>query len=77
MPQSLLIERMQHRMAGAIRGGAGPLGLALAEAGGHAAEGALINLAFLGAGKRQTVMFKLYDRGNGLADHVFDGILVA
>ena len=77
MLQRLLIERMQHGMAGPVGRRAGPLRLALAEARGHAAEGALIDLAILGAGKGQAVMLELDDRGHSLAHHIFDGVLIA
>src|SRR5208337_4550474 len=48
-PQRLPVERMQNRVAGAVGGGAGALRDALAELGRHAAERALIDLAFFGA----------------------------
>ncbi len=43
----LLIERVQHRVPGAVGGGAGALGDALAVVRRHAAEGALIDAARL------------------------------
>ena len=50
---------------------------AFAELGGHAAEGALVDLAFLGARERHAVMLELDDRRACLAAHVLDRVLVA
>ena len=47
--QRLLIQRMQHGMAGAIGRGAGALRDALAEVRGHAAERPLVDAPVLGA----------------------------
>ena len=47
--QGLAIERMQHRVAGAVGGSAGALGNALAVIGRHATERALVDLAVFGA----------------------------
>src|SRR5271165_5628135 len=49
--QRLAIKRVQHRVAGAVSGGAGALRGALAEFGGHAAERTLVDLAGLRAGE--------------------------
>ena len=68
---------MQHGVAGAVGGGAGALRDALAEMRGHAAEGALINPAILGARERHAVMFQFDDRGGRLLAHEFDGVLIA
>ena len=75
--QRLPIEGVQHGVAGAVGGGAGALGDALAEMGRHAAERALIDLAFLGARERHAVMVELVDRRRRLAHQIFDGVLVA
>ncbi len=78
MAQCLAIERVQQRMAGPVGGGAGALRRRpLAEIGGHAAEGALINASVLGARKRHAPMFELIDRGRGVAADIFDRILIA
>jgi hypothetical protein len=73
----LLIEGVQHGMAGAIRRGAGALRNALAEVRGHAAERPLINPPILGARERHAVMFELDDRGRRLLAHELDGVLIA
>ena len=73
----LAIHGVQHGMAGAVRGRAGALGDALAVIGGHAAERALVDLAFLGARERHAPMLELVDGGRRVAHEVFDGILVA
>ena len=78
MPERLAVERVQDGMAGAVRRRAGALGLAaLAEMGGHAAEGALIDLALLGAAERHAEMLQLVDRFGRLAAEIFDRVLVA
>ena len=77
MLQRLLVERVQHGMAGAVGGGAGALRDAFAEFRGHAAEGTLVDLARLGAAEGHAVMLELDDRGDRLAHHVLDGVLVA
>jgi hypothetical protein len=51
---ALAVQRVQHGVAGAVGGGAGALGDALAVIRGHAAEGALIDLAVLGAAENGT-----------------------
>src|SRR3546814_6262939 len=68
--QALLIERVQHGVAGAVGRRAGALGDAFAVVRGHAAEGALIDLAVLGAAERHAVVLELEDRRHGLAHHV-------
>ena len=77
--QALLIERMQH-----ARGRCGRLrrrravgwGL-LAEFRHVAAERALVDLAVIGAAERHAEMLELVHRGDRLAAHVFDRVLVA
>jgi len=44
VPERLLVERVQDGVAGAVGGGAGALGDALAELRGHAAERPLVDL---------------------------------
>jgi hypothetical protein len=69
---------VQDRVAGAVGGGAGALHRgAFAELGGVAAEGALVDLAFLGAGERHAVMFQLVDRLGRLAREVFHRVGIA
>ncbi len=75
--QGLLIEGVQDRVTGPVGSRTGPLGRAFAVVGRHAAEGALVDLAFFGTREGHALMFQLDDRGDGLAHHVFDGILVA
>jgi hypothetical protein len=76
--QRLLIERMQHRMPGAIGRGAGALrGRPLAEMRRHAAERPLIDAPGLGTRKRHTVVLELDDRSRRLAAKVLDGVLIA
>ena len=56
--QALPIQRVQHGMAGAVSGGTRALGWrAVTKILHHAAERALINLAFLRARKRHSEMF--------------------
>src|SRR5690606_23954546 len=75
--QRLLVQRVQDRVAGAVGRGAGALRGALAVLGGHAAEGALVDLAFLGARERHALVLELDDRRDRLAAHVLDRVLVA
>ena len=76
--QRLAVKRVQHGVPGAVGGGAGALrGRAFAEVGGHAAEGALVDLAVLGAAEGQAVVLELVHGGGRVAAHVFDGVLVA
>ena len=75
--QRLLVQRVQDRVAGAVGRGAGALRGALAVMRGHAAERALVDLAFLGARERHAVVLQLDDRGDRLAAHVLDRVLVA
>ena len=76
--QALLVERVEHGVAGAVGGGAGALrGGAFAHVLGHAAERALVDLALVGAAERQAGMLELVDRGGRLAAQIFDRVLVA
>ncbi len=52
----LLIERVEHRVTGAIGRGASALGDTLSEVRRHAAEGALINASCFRAGERHAVV---------------------
>ena len=75
--QRLLVERVQDGVAGAVGRRAGALGDALAVFRGHAAERALVDLALGRARERHAEMLELDDRGNAVAAHVFDRVLVA
>ena len=60
--QRLAVERVQHGVTGAVGGGAGALrGRAFAVLGGHAAEGALVDAAVLGAAEGHAVVLELVD----------------
>ena len=75
--QALLIKRMQHGVTGAVGCRAGTLRRrTFTELSGHATKGALIDLAFLGAGERHAVVLKFDDRGNRFAGHVLNGVLI-
>src|SRR6185312_5982044 len=76
-PDRLLIERVQHRVPGTVRSGAGALRDALAELRRHAAEGPLIDAPLLGAGERHPVMLQLDHRRGRLLAHELDRILIA
>ena len=76
--QRLAIERVQHGVAGAIGGGTGALHRrAVAEVHHVAAEGPLVDLAFLGARERHAEMLELVDGSGRIAAEILDGILVA
>ena len=76
--QRLAIERVEHGVAGAVGRGAGALGRrAVAEIGGHAAEGALVDLAVLGARERHAPVLELVDSGRCVAHEIFDRVLIA
>jgi hypothetical protein len=76
--QALLVERVQHRMPGAVGGGGGALHRRpFAHILHVAAERALIDGAARIAAERDAVMFELVHRGRRLADHIFDRVLVA
>ena len=78
MRQRLLVQRVQDRVAGAVGGGAGALRRrAFAVLRGHAAERALVDLAFLGARERHALVLEFDDRRDRLAAHVLDRVLVA
>ena len=75
--QRLAVHGVQHGVAGAVGRGAGALRLALAEIGGHAAEGALQDLAVLGAREGHAPMLELVNGLGRVAAEIFDGVLVA
>src|SRR3569623_1227768 len=73
----LLIERVQDRMARAIRRRAGARGLIAAEVLALATEGALIDLAVVKPRERHACVLELHHQARGRSAHVFDGVLVA
>ncbi|MNI34616.1 hypothetical protein D3C73_886130 [compost metagenome] len=76
--QRLLVQRVQHRVAGTVGRRAGALRRrAFAVLGGHATERTLVDLAFGGAAERHAVVLELDDRRNRFTAHVLDGVLVA
>ncbi len=77
MLDALAVKRVQHGVAGAVGGGACALRDALAVIAGHAAEGALIDFAVLGAREGHAEMLQLVDRFRRVAAEILDGILVA
>src|SRR4029077_15251163 len=75
--QALLVERVQYRVAGAVRCGAGPIGhVSLGIFGRVTAKAALIDRARLSAAERHAEMLELDDRRDRLAAHVFDRALI-
>ena len=75
--QVLLVQRMQHGMAGAVGRGTGALRLRAAEVQALAAEGALVDAAVFQARERHAVMLELDHQLRRRAAHVFDRVLVA
>ena len=76
--QRLAIQRVQHRMAGAVGRRAGALRRRpLAKVGGHAAERTLIDTAILGARERHAPMLEFVHGGRRIAAEIFDRILIA
>ena len=75
--ERLAIHGVQHGVAGAVGRGAGAQSVALAELGGHAAEGALQDLAVVGAREGHAPMLELVDGLRRVAAEIFDGVLVA
>ena len=73
----LAVQGVQDGVAGAVGGGAGALHRAFAEVAGHAAEGALIDLAFFGAAEGHAPVFQLIDGLGRVADQIFDRVLIA
>ena len=72
----LLIQRVQHGVAGAVRGRAGAMRRAFAVVRGHAAEGSLVDAAVVGARERHAIVLELDDRGGRFLAHELDGVLV-
>ena len=70
--QRLAVERVQDRVAGAVGGRAGALRGALAVIRRHAAERALVDLAFFRAREGHAPVLELIDRGRRVAAQVFD-----
>ncbi len=75
--QRLLIQRMQHRVAGAVRRCASTLRGALAVVRRHAAEGTLINATVVSTRERHAVVLEFDHRARRFFAHEFDGVLVA
>ena len=73
----LLVQRVQHRVAGAVGRGAGALHRLLAVVGGVAAEGALVDRAVGVAVERHAHVLELVHHLAGLAAHELDGVLIA
>ena len=72
----LLVQRVQHGVAGAVGSGAGALHGLLAIVGGMAAEGALVDRAVGVAVERHAEVFQFDHHVRSLAAHELDGILV-
>jgi hypothetical protein len=64
-------------VAGAVGGRTGALGDAFAVVGRHAAERALVDLAFFSAGERHAPMVQFVDGGRRVAAQIFNGVLIA
>jgi hypothetical protein len=76
--QALLIERVQHCVAGAVGRGAGALHRrAFTHILHVAAERTLVDGAIGVAAERHAGMLQLVDRGRRLAHHIFDRVLIA
>ncbi len=75
--EALLVERVDDGVAGAVGGGAGALRHGAAFVHGVAAERTLIDAPVLDARERHAPMLELDDRGDRLAAHIFDRVLVA
>ena len=73
----LLVERVQHRVAGAVGRGAGALHRLFAVVGGVAAERALVDRAVRIAVERHAEVLELVDDVRRLAAHELDRVLVA
>ncbi len=75
--ERLAIHRVQHGVTGAVCRGASALDRGFAEILCHAAEGTLIDLAFLGARERHAPMLKLIHSSRRVARQIFDRVLIA
>ena len=76
-PQRLTVQSVQDGVAGAVGGGASALRDAFAIVGRHAAERALVDLAFFSAGEWHAPMVEFVDRGRRVAAEILNGVLVA
>ena len=74
---ALAIQRVQHGVPGPVSRSAGTLHGALAEFAGHAAEGALVDLAFIGPGEGHSPMLQLVNSGGRFTAEIFNRVLVA
>jgi hypothetical protein len=72
-----LIQRVQHGVPGAVRGGTGTLHRIAPVTLHMTAERALVNLAFGSAIERHAEMFEFVDHFRGRATHELDRVLVA
>ncbi len=72
----LLVQRVQHGVAGAVSGSAGALDCFLAVVGRMAAKGALINCAIRIAVKWHAHVFKVIDDLGCFTAHELDGVLI-
>jgi len=77
VPEALLIERVQQRVAGAVGGRTGAFRQSLPPLHGVAAERPLIDMPVLGARERHAEMLELDDRRHRVLAHVFDRVLIA
>ncbi len=75
--EALLVERMQDGVAGAVGGRAGSARLLLAEMAALTTEGTLVDAPALQAGEGHPLVLQFVHRGDGLAAHELDGVLVA
>ena len=75
--ERLAVQGVQHGVAGAVGRRAGALDRGLAEVARHAAEGALVDLALVGAREGHAPVLQFVHRRGGVAHHVLDGLLVA
>ncbi len=73
----LLVEGMEHGMAGSIRCSTGTGRLFTAEVLTLTAKGPLINPAIFQTGKRYSIMFQFDNRIKSRTAHIFNGILIA
>ena len=75
--QVLLVQGMQHGVAGTISGGAGARRLLAAVVLALTAEGALVDASAVQARERHAEMLQLDHQPRGGAAHVFDRVLIA
>src|ERR1700675_259516 len=78
MLEALLEERVQDRVASALRGGAGPVRhVALGIIRCVSAKLPLVDLAVLSTAERYAEMFEFDDGRDRLTAHIFDRVLIA